>query len=101
MGRRSLALLVALAPLATACVTPPDAPTVLASARGTGANDAYAISSAAQKSGILRLLGVQSQSQMRRVIDGRAFDVLTVRDTATGATREVWFDISRYFRRGY
>ena len=99
--RRTLALLVALAPLATACVTPPDSPTVLASARGTGAGDAYVISSEAQKREILHLLGAELQSQARRVIDGRAFDVLTVRDTASGATRELWFNISRYFRRGY
>jgi len=97
--RRPVALLVALAPLA-ACATPPDAATVLASARGTGPADAYAVSSAAQEHEILRLLGVELQSKALHVIDGQAFDVLTVR-SANGETRDLWFDISRFFRRGY
>ena len=102
MSRRlALAVLVALAPLATACATPPDAATVLASAGGTGPDDAYVIANVAQEAEILRLLGVELQSQALHVIDGRPFDVLTVRDPATGTTREVWFDISRFFRRGY
>jgi len=101
MGRRSLALLVALAPLATACVTPPHAATVFASATGTGADDAYVVSNEAQEYEILRLLGLTLDSQELHVINGRAFHVMSVRNPATGATRDVWFDISRHFRRNY
>ena len=74
---------------------------VLASAQGTGADDAYVVSSAAQEYEILRLRGLRMESQSLHVIDGRAFDVLSVRDPATGEVRDVWFDISRFFRRGY
>ena len=100
LWRRALAVLVATMPL-SACVTPPDAATVVASAGGTGADDAYVVSSVAQEYEILRLLGLTMERKALHVIDGRAFDVLSVRDPATGAMRDVWFDISRFFRRGY
>jgi len=98
--RRALAMLVATMPL-SACVTPPDTATVFASARGTGADDAYVVSGVGQEFEILRLLGVTMDSHARHVINGRSFDVLSVRDPATSATRDVWFDISRIIGRGY
>jgi len=98
--RRALAVLVATAPLA-ACVTPPDSATVLASAGGTGADDAYVVTSEAQENEILRLLGVTVERRVVRVIDGRPFHVLTVRARESGETRELWFDVSRFFRRDY
>ncbi len=98
--RRALAVLAAIMPLA-ACVTPPATATVLASAGGTGADDAFVVASADQEQEILRLLGLNMESQALHVIDGRPFDVLTARDAATGQTRDVWFDISRFFRRNY
>jgi len=48
---------------------------------------------------VLRLLGLQSQSQSLHVIDGRPFDVLTATDPETKEARQVWFDISRFFGR--
>lgn len=81
------------------CVLPPDAPTVLASAGGTGANDAYVVSSVAQEYEILRLLGLQSQSQQLHRINGRSFDVVRAVNPRTEEAREVWFDISRFFDR--
>ncbi len=81
------------------CALPPDAPTVLASANGTGPDDAYVVSSVAQEYEILRLLGLRSDSQRLHVIDGRPFDVLTATDPETQEARDVWFDISRFSGR--
>jgi len=72
---------------------------VIASANGTGPDDAYVVDSVAQEYEVLRLLGLQSQSQSLHVIDGRPFDVLTATDPETKEAREVWFDISRFFGR--
>lgn len=99
--RRQLAAFALLGVLAglPACTLPPDAPTVIASATGTGPDDAYRVVSVAQEYEVLRLLGLEMRSHALHVIDGRPFDVLTARDPATGATREVWFDISRFYGR--
>jgi len=83
----------------SACVLPPDAPTILASAGGTGPDDAYVVASEAQEQEILRLLGLNMQSRRLHVIDGKPFDVLTTVNPETGEARDVWFDISRFFRR--
>ncbi len=72
---------------------------MIASANGTGPDDAYVVDSVAQEYEVLRLLGLQSQSQSLHVIDGRPFDVLTATDPETKEAREVWFDISRFFGR--
>jgi len=72
---------------------------VIASANGTGPDDAYVVESVAQEYEVLRLLGLQSQSQSLHVIDGRPFDVLTATDPETKEARQVWFDISRFFGR--
>jgi hypothetical protein len=98
---QSLAAFALLGVLAgvPACTLPPDAPTVIASATGTGPDDAYRVVSATQQADVLRLLGLEQRSRVLRVIDGRPFDVLTVYDPATANEREVWFDIARYFRR--
>jgi hypothetical protein len=100
--RRQLAAFALLGVLAAlpACTLPPDAPTVIASATGTGPDDAYRVVSVAQEYEVLRLLGLEMRSQALHVINGQPYDVLTVRDTATGAEREVWFDISRFYGRG-
>lgn len=100
-GRRIIgaAMLAAAAWGISSCALPPDAPTVIASANGTGPDDAYVVDSVAQEYEVLRLLGLQSQSQSLHVIDGRPFDVLTATDPETKEAREVWFDISRFFGR--
>jgi len=83
----------------TGCLLPPDAPTVLASATGTGPDDAYVVYSVEQEYEVLRLLGLRRDSQALHMIDGQAFDVLTATDPQTGEARDVWFDISRFFGR--
>lgn len=100
-GRRIIgaAMLAAAAWGVSSCALPPDAPTVIASANGTGPDDAYVVDSVAQEYEVLRLLGLQSQSQSLHVIDGKPFDVLTATDLETQEAREVWFDISRFFGR--
>lgn len=95
----AVALLAAASSLA-GCVLPPDAPTVLASATGTGPDDAYVVSSVEQEYEVLRLLGLTSQAQRVHVINGQPFDVLTAINPQTQAVRDVWFDISRFYRRG-
>ena len=83
----------------SACMLPPDAPTVRASAGGTGPDDAYIVASEAQEREILRLLGLNTWSKRLHVIDGKPFNVLTANNPQTEETRDVWFDISRFFRR--
>ena len=94
-----LALLLGLLPGLAACALPPDAPTVLASANGTGPDDAYVVYSVAQEYEVLRLMGLQSRSQALHRINGHPSDVITAVDPATGEEREVWFDSSRFFGR--
>mgnify|MGYP000471760804 CR=1 FL=1 len=93
-----VALLGAVAGL-SACALPPDAPTVVASANGTGPDDAYVVKSVAQEYEVLRLLGLESQGRELHVIDGHPFDLIDAIDPQTQETRDVWFDISRFFRR--
>ena len=94
----AIALLAVVGGL-SGCVLPPDAPTVLASANGTGPDDAYVVSSVEQEYEVLRLLGLTVQQQSVHMINGQPFDVLTTINPTTQQTRDVWFDISRFFRR--
>ncbi len=61
----------------SACVLPPDTPTVIASANGTSAQDAYRVSSLAQEYEVLRVLGLESRGQALHVINGQPYDVIT------------------------
>ncbi len=98
-GLGAAVLAIAALPALSGCVLPPDTPSVLASASGTGPGDAYAVSSEAQEHEILTLLGLELQIKEVHQIDGRAYDVLIAKDLQTQETREVWFDISRFFLR--
>lgn len=93
-----LAVLVLCAGTA-ACVLPPDTPTVIASANGTGPQDAYRVSSVAQEYEVLRVLGLEPRGQSLHVINGQPFDVISAYNARTQETRDVWFDISRFFGR--
>lgn len=95
----ALALLGVLAGL-PACVLPPDTPTVIASANGTGPQDAYRVSSVAQEYEVLRVLGLEARSQALHVINGQPYDVITAYNPRTQETRDVWFDIARFYGRG-
>lgn len=84
----------------SACVLPPDTPTVIASANGTSAQDAYRVSSLAQEYEVLRVLGLEPRSQALHVINGQPYDVITAFNPRTQETRDVWFDIARFYGRG-
>ncbi|MFC3102263.1 hypothetical protein [Altererythrobacter lauratis] len=97
-----LALLLAagLMPLPLAgCLLPPDAPTILASAGGTGPDDAYVVYSRSQEIEVLALLGLEAVRQELHLLNGRTFHVTAARSLQTGETRDVWFDISRFHGR--
>ncbi len=99
---RRVAVIAALAAVTgslSGCLLPPDAPTVLASAGGTGPDDAYVVYSVEQEYEVLHLLGLRMERQELHTIDGKAFDVLTATSLETGEARDVWFDISRFFGR--
>ena len=99
-GAWAAALLAATLPaLLTGCQLPPDVESVMAAAGGTSAADAYVVSSAEQEYEILRTLGLELRSRSVRMINGQPFDVLNAFDPKTGAVRDVWFDISRFFGR--
>ncbi len=82
-----------------ACVLPPDAPTIVASATGTGPDDAYVVYSRVQENEVLALLGLVEAGRTVRTINGHPYDVITARRPSTGETRDVWFDISRFTGR--
>jgi hypothetical protein len=98
---RGLALLLAgaMLPALAGCLLPPDAPTVLASAGGTGPDDAWFVYSPDQQQEVLRLLGVEVRGRSIHMIDGTTYEVMTVEDVRSGERRVVWFNISRFFRR--
>lgn len=96
---KALICALAASSLVAGCVPPPSLQTVMAAARGTSADDAFVVGSVDQEYQILRSLGLERGSQALHQINGKAYDVLTVRDPANGETREVWFDISRFFGR--
>jgi hypothetical protein len=83
------------------CVLPPDTPTVIASANGTSAGDAYRVSSVAQEYEVLRVLGLEARGQALHVINGQPYDVITAYNPRTQETRDVWFDIARFYGRGF
>jgi hypothetical protein len=89
-----LALLAGMLGGLSACVLPPDAPTIVASANGTGPDDAYVVYSRMQENEVLALLGLTAELRTVRTINGHPYDVVTARSRATGEAREVWFDIS-------
>ncbi len=83
-----------------ACTLPPDTPTVIASATGTGPADAYRVVSVAQEYEVLRVLGLDARGQALHVIDGQPYDVIAAYNPRTAETRDVWFDIARFYGRG-
>jgi hypothetical protein len=98
-GHAAALALACLLPSLGACALPPDAPTIIASAGGTGPDDAYVVHSVMQEYEVLRLLGLEVERQALHQINGRSFDVLTARNPHTNETRDVWFDISRFYGR--
>lgn len=98
---RGLALLVAgaMLPALSGCLLPPDPPTIVASAGGTGPDDAYVVYSREQEDEVLRLLGLMVEGRELHLVNGTPYDMLATRHPATGEARDVWFDISRFFRR--
>ena len=96
----ALALAAGVMPLPLAgCLLPPDAPTIIASAGGSGPDDAYVVYSRAQESEVLALLGLTATGQELHLLNGRTFHVTAARNPQTNETRDVWFDISRFYGR--
>ncbi|WP_088309098.1 DUF4919 domain-containing protein [Novosphingobium sp. B 225] len=74
---------------------------ILAKSDGRTQATAYKVSSVADEYAIMRVLGLQSEQQALIIPKGKAYDRLTATDPNTGAKREVWFDISSFFGRGF
>jgi hypothetical protein len=71
---------------------------ILATGDGKSADTAYKVGSVADEYAILRILNLQLRSQS--LITGKKpYDRIDAVDRATGETRAVWFDISRFFGR--
>lgn len=90
---------LAASSMVAGCVPPPTLQSVMAAARGTSADDAFVVGSVEQEYKIVQALGLERGSQALHQINGKAYDVLTVRDPETGKTRDVWFDVSRFYGR--
>ena len=89
-----------MASLLTACATMSVEQIVAASDGATEAT-AYEVSSVRQEYEILRYLGLQPGRQALVMKDGKAYDVITASDPATGETRKIWFDISSFYGSGF
>jgi hypothetical protein len=95
------ALLACLSTATGGCAAGPALETVLASAGGTSRDDAYRVNDVGREYEIVRALGLEVESQALVTEGRRAYDVLTARNPRTGETREVWFDITSFFGRGF
>lgn len=71
---------------------------ILANGDGLSRKTAYVVSSIDQEYKILNYLQLKPEVQAL-VIEGKAYDVFTVKNLTTGEKREVWFDVSKFFGR--
>jgi hypothetical protein len=70
---------------------------ILASAGGTGPDDAYKVSSVEQEYRIAAALGLEVGRQSLNIDGKRQFDKLVCTDKKTGETRELWFDVTSFY----
>ena len=70
---------------------------LIASASGATAERAISVRNVPEEYEILGALGLCVQMQALIVQGGKHYDLLTAIDPRTGATRELWFDISSFF----
>lgn len=65
---------------------------------GQSAKSAFKVSSVAEEYELLGALGLRVTTQSLIML-AKPYDKMTVRDIQTGETRDVWFDISKFFGR--
>jgi len=70
---------------------------VMAEGDGLTAASAFKVSSVKDEYEILQVLGLEIVSQSLVVLKKKSYDVLTAKDDA-GVVRELWFDVSRFYR---
>ena len=87
---------------ATKADTPHANPQAQAARDGSSKELAIKVRSVDQEYKILRGMNLTVEQQaLINDEDGRAFDVMTVLDPASGAKREVWFDITSFFGKEF
>ena len=93
------AVSVALAPLLASCATvnPTNIEAIRAGSQGYTQETAIKVSSVKQEYETVRALGFEVQSQSLAMPARKAYDILTVRDPASGEVRKLWFDVSSFF----
>jgi hypothetical protein len=69
---------------------------ILSRGDGSSQASAYKVRSVADEYAIIKHLGLETKQQAL-IVGNRAYDKLTVVDPATGAEREIWFDISSFY----
>jgi hypothetical protein len=69
---------------------------IMARADGASPETAYRVSSIRDEYEIVRALGFQVKSQAL-VVRKKPYDMLTVVDPKDGSTREIWFDIGKFY----
>ena len=73
---------------------------IFASGDGQSAVSAYHVISVDEEYIVLSAQKLRLEQQSLRT-DGGAFDLMKVTDPATGEQREIWFDISAFFGKGF
>jgi predicted RNA-binding protein associated with RNAse of E/G family len=69
---------------------------IMARADGGSPETAYRVSSVRDEYEIVRALGLEVKSQAL-VFRKKPYDILTVVDPKDGSTRDLWFDIGKFF----
>lgn len=73
---------------------------ILASGDGLAKETAFKASSIAQEYRVIAYLGYELETQAL-VVDGKPYDLMRVIDRKTGEHKELWFDISSFFGKGF
>jgi len=97
------------APTETGCRPAPPPPQadqariagLLAATSGATAETAFRVRSIREEYEILGALGLCPRMQALTRNGRRSYDVLTATDPRTGASRDLWFDITAFFGRGF
>ena len=96
--------LCCFAPVVTACATtaaPIEMAAIQSGELGATQETAIKVRSVREEYQILNELGLKMQKQALSLDGRKAYDVLTVIDPETGVERQLWFDVSSFFGRGF
>jgi hypothetical protein len=75
---------------------------ILSKGDGLTRDTAFRVRSVSEEYAILRTFGLEAGKQSLVVgKNGKAYDVLTATDPRSGATVELWFDVSSFFGQGF